>query len=288
MSDVFAPLPIIDDYLNSYSRSLPVPENLREAIRYALLGPGKRIRPILAWHACAAAGADPVRSLPVAAAVELVHAFSLVHDDLPAMDDDDFRRGRPTLHKHTSEAMAILAGDGMLTFAFDALVKHIQPSDLAAMLVRELAEGTTGMIAGQVYDTLAGFPHGLTDHHKIVLIHNNKTGALLRATARMGALAGHASPDALHAITTYAEAIGLMFQIVDDLLDVLGTTESTGKRTGKDLEKGKLTYPGVLGIDGSRAEIAKLELAALNALKPLGEKARPLADLAAYMTVRTK
>lgn len=282
------PLPAIDAYLDGFTASLAVPENLREAIRYALLGGGKRVRPVLAWHCCRAVGGTGDAVLPVCAAVELVHAFSLVHDDLPAMDDDDFRRGRPTLHKHTSEAMAILAGDGMLNFAFDVLSRQVSDAALAGRLVRELAAGTTGMIAGQVYDTLGGFEERLTPREKIVLVHRNKTGALLRASCRMGAMCGTANPASLDSITAYGDAVGLMFQIVDDLLDVLGTHEETGKRTGKDAEKGKLTYPGVLGVEGSRAEVVKLEKAALAAIAPLGGNARSLADLAAYMAVRTK
>jgi geranylgeranyl diphosphate synthase type II len=282
-----APLAAIDAYLDDLTRTLAVPDNLREAVRYALLAGGKRIRPVLAWHCCAAVGGDPKLSLPAGAAVELIHAFSLVHDDLPAMDNDDFRRGRPTLHKHTSEAMAILAGDGMLTFAFEALVRQVADPVKAAALVRELAAGTTGMIAGQVYDTLGGFPADITEQDRLLLIHRNKTGALLRAACRMGAMCGGASAAALDTITAYGDAVGLMFQIVDDLLDVTSTAEATGKRTNKDIASGKLTYPGALGVQGSRAEVARLQHAAEHAVAPLGPPARPLAELAAYMAVRT-
>lgn len=282
-----APAPTIDAYLASTVDGLDIPLNLKEALRYSLLGGGKRLRPVLAWHCCAAVGGNPADSLPAGAAVELVHAFSLVHDDLPAMDDDDFRRGRPTLHKATSQAMAILAGDGMLTLAFGVLVQKSTHPSLAARLVAELALGTQAMIAGQVYDTLGGLPPGLSDQDRLDLIHRNKTGALLRAACRMGALCGHASERAVNLLSHYAQAVGLMFQIVDDVIDVTQEAHHAGKQTGKDAAKGKLTYPGLLGLDASRSAIARLEAEALDAIAPLGPTAAPLAELARYMAVRT-
>jgi geranylgeranyl pyrophosphate synthase len=295
----------VDRYLLEYVATLPLSTNLADAVRYALLGGGKRLRPLLAWHSAAAVGGAGPESLPAGAAVELIHAFSLVHDDLPGLDNDDLRRGRPTLHKATSEAMAILAGDAMLTLAFQLLVDRAGAAELAASLVSELAVGTSGMITGQVFDTLGGFPAGLDDRAKLREIHRNKTGALIRASCRMGALCGLASPGALasaggqghagltreqrmEAISVYADAIGLMFQIVDDILDVTQTAEHVGKRTQKDTDAGKLTYPGVLGIEGSRREVERTLEVALSAIAPLGEAARPLADLASYMAVRTK
>ncbi|MCU0689404.1 MAG: polyprenyl synthetase family protein, partial [Phycisphaerales bacterium] len=287
-ADTSSSLPVIDQYLAEVVASLDVPTNLREAVAYSLLGGGKRLRPILAWHACVAAGADGRTSLPAGAAVELVHAFSLVHDDLPAMDDDDFRRGRPTLHKATSEAMAILAGDGMLTMAFGVLVQRVATPAIAARLCGELVIGTQAMITGQVYDTLGGLPGNITDRDKLALIHRNKTGALLRAACRMGAICGQASERTLEALSIYADAMGLMFQVVDDLIDVTQDASHAGKATGKDAAKGKLTYPGLIGVEQSRAEVSRLLALGLDAIKPLGPSAQPLADLAQFMSVRTK
>lgn len=290
---LLAPSPHIEAYLAAYVATLNIPENLREAVRYALLGGGKRLRPLLAWHCCAAMGAKGELSLPAGAAVELIHAFSLVHDDLPALDNDDLRRGRPTLHIHAGEAMAILAGDAKLTYAFQIIADKIESPALAGRLTRELAHGTSGMITGQVYDTLGGFPERLGDEDKLRLIHSNKTGALLQASCRMGALCGleplglDGGPLLTH-ITTYADAVGLMFQIVDDILDVTQSAEHIGKKTGKDVDAGKLTYPGVLGVERSRAEVDRLRAVALASCQQIGPAADPLADLATYMAVRTK
>lgn len=285
---VTAPTPRIDAHMTAFVGAIPLPSALADAIRYALLGGGKRLRPILAWHCAAAVGADPVLSLPSGAAVEFIHAFSLVHDDLPGLDNDDLRRGRPTLHKATSEAMAILAGDAMLTMAFQALLEQTPNPSLAGRLARELAQGTTGMIAGQVYDTLGGFPPALSPADRLALVHRNKTGALIRAACRMGALAGGADPRQLDALTRFGEAIGLMFQIVDDLIDVTQSAEHAGKRTQKDQGAGKLTYPVVMGVEASRQAVERTLAEALDALAPLGPAAKPLADLARYLAVRTK
>lgn len=291
---VTAPTNEIEAYLARVTREAGLPTNLTDAMLYSLLGPGKRARPLLVWHSCAAAGGDPASSLPAAAALELVHCFSLVHDDLPALDNDDLRRGRPTLHKHAGEAMAVLAGDALLTLAFQVLAERCPPLAAGAM-VKELAVSTNAMIAGQVFDTLGGFPAGLTDSGRLELVHRNKTGMLIRAACRLGAMsaphgAGRAEGglDRLAAITAYAEAIGLMFQVVDDLLDVTQTTSHLGKKAGKDADAGKLTYPGVFGIEHSRAEVARLHGVSLAALEPLGPAADPLRQLASYMAVRTR
>ena len=297
---VTAPIPAIDAYLAECLASAGLPENLTDAMGYSLLAPGKRVRPLLAWHSCAAVGADPKASLPACSAVELVHAFSLVHDDLPGLDNDDLRRGRPTLHKHTSEAMAILAGDAMLTLAFGVLVERA-PDAARTMLVKEIAAATSAMIAGQVYDTLGGMPDSLDRLGRLRTVHENKTGALIRASCRMGALSGLISlgvaPAALErdarleAITRFGAAVGLAFQIVDDVLDVTQSTAHLGKRSGKDLDAGKLTYPGVLGVEESRRVVRELETVALGALEGVGprrEAAEPLRDLCTYMAVRSK
>ena len=280
----------VDEAITRLLDRTGLPPHLVDAMRYACLGPGKRVRPLLAWHAAVASGGDGSESLACGVAVELVHAFSLVHDDLPALDNDDLRRGRPTLHRHAGEAMAILAGDAMLTLAF-AAVEDAPVSDAGrASLVRELTTATTGMIAGQVYDTLGGMPASLGPDERVVLIHSNKTGALIRAACAMGARSIEPSPPTgtLRAIDAYARAVGLMFQIVDDLLDVTQTTDHAGKRTGKDAAAGKLTYPGVLGVDGSRRRVAELLSSALEVIDPLGPGANGLARFARTLAERTK
>lgn len=292
---LIAPTARVDEHLAAFVAQAELTPSLRKAVEYALLGGGKRLRPLLAWHCCCAVGGHGEASLPAGAAVELIHAFSLVHDDLPGLDNDDTRRGRPTLHKATSEAMAILAGDAMLTLAFQVVAQQVANSDAVAALTRELAAGTSGMIAGQVYDTLGGFEAAMPDLERLRLIHRNKTGALIRSSCRMGAFlglgeraTGEAGRAALEAIGRYGDAIGLMFQIVDDLIDVTQSAAHAGKATGKDAELGKLTYPVVLGVDGTRAAVRTTLDQALAAVKPLGNAAKPLADLAAYMAVRTK
>lgn len=283
--------PRIDEAIRAALSRYTLPSRLREAIEYSVLGGGKRLRPLLAMLSCRAAGADDRLADSSAVAVELIHAFSLVHDDLPAMDDDSLRRGRPTTHVQFGEAMGILAGDAMLSLAFQVLTDAVPDAALAGRLCAELALGTTGMIAGQVYDTLGGFPPGLTGRQHLDLIHHNKTGALITASCRMGALAGlwpKADHPHLAALTAYGNAIGLMFQIVDDLLDVEQTTEQLGKRAGKDEEAGKLTFPGLLGVAESRGEVDRLRTAAHAALAPMARDAAGLADLCEYLAVRTK
>ncbi|MFP4145225.1 MAG: polyprenyl synthetase family protein [Phycisphaeraceae bacterium] len=282
------PVGRVEAFLDRFLADRPLPDNLREAIRYALLGGGKRLRPILVLHACRAVGGEFEHALPPAAAIEMIHAFSLVHDDLPAMDDDDLRRGRPTLHRHTSEAMAILAGDAMTSLAFELILTRVADRELTCRCTAELTTATSDMIAGQVYDTLPDFDEAMPPLDRLKTIHRHKTGALLRAACRMGGICGGASESQLGALTRYAEAIGLMFQVVDDLLDVTQTTEQLGKAAGKDADKGKLTYPGLLGIDASRAEVERLKGEADAALEELGEFARPLRELCHYMAVREK
>ncbi|MFI4883338.1 MAG: polyprenyl synthetase family protein [Phycisphaerales bacterium JB064] len=263
--------------------------HMREAARYAALGGGKRLRPALTLLCAQACGDDGASALPAAASVELVHAFSLVHDDLPCMDDDDLRRGRPTLHVHAGEAAALLAGDAMLNAAYWTLARRVPDAALAARLTLELAEASGRMIDGQTLDSLGGFDAGTTsDEARLRLIHRWKTGALLRSACRMGAITARATDAQLAAITTYAEALGLMFQVVDDLIDVEQSTEQAGKRTGKDADAGKLTFPGVLGVDASRAEVANLLETALGALASLGPAAADLADLAKVLASRTR
>ncbi|MFZ4574538.1 MAG: polyprenyl synthetase family protein [Phycisphaerales bacterium] len=291
---VFAPIQQINEYLKEVTEGLALPASLTDAMLYSLLAPGKRLRPVLTWHACAACGGRAEWALPAAAAVEFIHTFSLVHDDLPALDNDDLRRGRPTLHKHASEAMAILAGDAMLSAAFKILIERA-PGPAAGGLIRELSEATTEMIAGQVYDTLGGPTDAKGPLDALIAIHSRKTGALIRAAARMGAIsAGSAGRTAfecerdLEAITEYGEAIGLAFQAVDDLLDVTQTTSQLGKTSGKDQEQGKQTYPSVLGVERTREEIARLREEATRALKVLGPAGAPLEAIAGFICDRTR
>ena len=263
-----------------------LPKSLDSAVSYSLFGGGKMIRPLLCLRACDAVSGAYRFALSAAGAIELIHTFSLVHDDLPAMDDDDLRRGRPTLHKHTNEAMAILAGDAMTVLAFEYITYSVKDTSIASRLTHELASATNAMIAGQVYDTMGGQDGSLEPIDQLRQTHRNKTGALLRASVRMGAISGAAAQDQLESLSTYADTIGLMFQAVDDLLDVTQSAEKMGKATGKDAQQGKLTYPGLLGIDGTRAEIQKLLSQALEALSGFDAKADPLRDMAKKLATR--
>jgi len=285
---LLSPTSLVEVYMDRYLGERPLPPNLREAIQYSLLGPGKRLRPILVVHSCQTVGGSAQEALPPAAAIEMIHCFSLVHDDLPAMDNDDLRRGRPTLHKHTCEAMAILAGDAMMGLAFELLASKVQSADLALSLIRELTAGTDDMIAGQVYDTLPNFASETGPAQRLETIHRNKTGALIRAAVRMGAMVGRADGRQLEALTRYADAIGLMFQIVDDLLDVTQTTEQLGKTAGKDAAQEKLTYPAVHGVEASRQLVRDLREQACDELSIFGDRGRALRDLCHYLAVRTK
>lgn len=278
----------IDSTLRSFVTSRALPASLIDAISYALFGGGKRVRPVLCLRACDVVGGTVDAALPGACAIELIHTFSLVHDDLPAMDDDDLRRGRPTLHKHTNEAMAILAGDAMTALAFEIIAEQVKDAATAHQLTLELSTATNAMIAGQVYDTMGGQDPALEPIDQLRQTHRNKTGALLRASVRMGAITGNASDKQLDNLSHYADAIGLMFQAVDDLLDVTQSAEKMGKATGKDAEQGKLTYPGLLGVDGTRAEIEKLLAQALDALSGFDAKAYPLRDMAKKLATRER
>ncbi len=289
------PIAAVDRFLADYLKQRPLPENLRNAVAYALLSGGKRMRPILVVRSCEAVGGKLKAALPAAAAIELIHCFSLVHDDLPAMDNDDLRRGRPTLHKHAGEAMAILAGDLMMGLAFEIIGTSITRADLATAVARELAMATNDMIAGQVYDTLPDFGPSVEPLERLQIIHRHKTAALIRCSCRMGALCGGADARQLDALTRYAEAVGLMFQVVDDLLDVTQTTEQLGKKAGKDEAQGKLTYPALLGVDASRAEVERLTSRAQEALDNLDDgdsqqhsQTAALRQLCDYMAVRCR
>jgi len=288
LSSVSAPVSAVETYMQAFVKARPMPENLSEAVLYALMGGGKRVRPTLVVRCCEAVGGSAEDAMPAAAAIEMVHAFSLVHDDLPAMDDDDLRRGRPTLHRHTNEAMAILAGDMLLGLAFEVLATRLREATLVSAATRELATATNDMIVGQVCDTLGEWDESVEPVERLEVIHRHKTAALLRASCRLGAICGGASAADLDALTQYADAMGLMFQVVDDLLDVTQSTEQLGKTAGKDVEQDKLTYPAVMGVEASKQEVERLRILSLSALEPLGEKAEPLASFAQSMAVRTK
>jgi geranylgeranyl pyrophosphate synthase len=277
---------LVEEYLARWLDSRPLPDNLREAMRYAVLGPGKRLRPVLTLLSCQAVGGRAEDALAPAAAIEMIHAFSLVHDDLPALDNDDLRRGRPTLHRHAGEALAILAGDALLALAVE-LVLHELP-ERARPVCLELIRGTNRMIAGQVLDTIPGGAVYESARERLLDTHRNKTGALILAACRAGALSGGASGARLEALSDFGEAVGLMFQVVDDLLDVTETTEHLGKTAGKDAAQEKLTYPALFGVEESRREVRRLRDQALAALAPLGESAAPLRDLCDYLSDRRR
>ena len=278
----------IEDELKRTIARAAMPDNLTEAVEYALFGGGKRVRPTLCLLSAQAAGGDPADALPAAAALELIHCFSLVHDDLPAMDDDDLRRGRPSLHIHAGHAMAVLGGDVMQTLAFEAIAQSSLSQVHISMLNSELAQATREMIMGQVWDTLGGFPKDMLDADRLNCIHKHKTGALIRCSCRMGAISAGADDQTLDVLSRYGEDIGLMFQIVDDLLDVTQSTEQLGKAAGKDQAAGKLTFPGVFGVEESRTMVEQLRADARSALDLLDSQSCPLTQLCDYLAVRTR
>jgi geranylgeranyl diphosphate synthase type II len=276
------------------------PPSLKEAMHYGLLAPGKRLRPILVVLAAEACGGQITDALPAGCAVEMIHAYSLIHDDLPAMDDDDLRRGQPTCHKKFGEALAILAGDALQTLAFQVLAEGYPPRT-AARCCWELAcgAGAAGMVGGQV-DDLAweeqadGRPDSVATLADLETVHARKTGALFRACMRLGisAVQGERSggPDAalLHGLDSYGCCFGQAFQITDDLLDVEGSTEQTGKRVRKDADRGKLTYPGLLGREESRRRAEDLCRQAQMHLAPFGAAGRRLTALACWILQRNR
>jgi farnesyl diphosphate synthase len=258
-------------------------------MRYAVLGGGKRLRPLLVYAAGHAFGETGSRLDAPACAVELIHAYSLVHDDLPAMDDDSLRRGRPTCHVVFGEAMAILAGDALQALAFELLAHDIElgvaPTRCVEMLrVLGRACGAEGMAGGQALD-LAAVGRKLT-LAELEHMHACKTGALIRASVRLGALAAGASDDALAALDRYAHAVGLAFQVRDDILDVEGEAAVIGKTAGKDAAADKPTFPSIIGMEASREHLARLTSDALEAIAPLGEQASLLEELARYAAAR--
>ncbi|MCW8915681.1 MAG: polyprenyl synthetase family protein [Magnetovibrio sp.] len=271
---------------------LPVDEGpegrLMDAVRYSALMGGKRVRPYLTLNTAALFNVDPKCALRVAAAIEMVHCYSLVHDDLPAMDDDDLRRGQPTCHIKYDEATAILAGDALLTRAFEVLSEDgtHQDANVRIELVKELskAAGPFGMVGGQMLDLIA-HEHDL-DMSEVARLQRMKTGALINIACVSGAILGKAQDSSLHKLHGYAHDLGLAFQIVDDLLDVTGDEEDVGKRIGKDEEQGKATFVSLMGVDHARDQAQLLRDQAIEQLEVFGEKADPLRDMAHFVVNR--
>ncbi len=284
---------LVDRYLEAHLPPVGTsPAVLHEAIRYSLLAGGKRIRPILTIAVAEAIGSPPASLLPVACAFEFIHTYSLIHDDLPAMDNDDFRRGKPTNHKVYGDGMAILAGDGLQTMAFEwcsraDLVNDIEPY-VQVQIIAELAvgSGNQGMVGGQVLDIQA--ENQQVELAELQNIHAHKTGKLIRASVRAGALLSGASLPQFKQLTEYAEDIGLAFQIADDVLNVTGTREELGKDANTDAERGKQTYPSFYGLEGAKKLAQECADRAIGRRASFDDKADPLRGIAQYIVSRRK
>jgi geranylgeranyl diphosphate synthase type II len=268
-----------------------LPPRLHQAMRYSVFAGGKRLRPVLIIAACEAVGGQPERVLPAACAMEMIHTYSLIHDDLPAMDDDDFRRGRLTNHKVFGEANAILAGDALLTEAFRLLAdteanRGVDPA-VSLRVIETIARcaGSQGMVGGQVVDMES---EGQSiDLATLQYIHTRKTGALFLASIQTGAWLGGGSAEQVAALTRFGETAGLAFQIADDILDIVGDQQELGKDVGSDQARGKVTYPALLGLSEARRRAEELRDLAIAALEPLGAAADPLRAIARYIIDRT-
>jgi len=281
---------IVEEALEHY---LPgednIPADIYKAVRYSVFNGGKRIRPILCLAAAEAIGGDLGPAIPVACALELIHSYSLIHDDLPAMDNDDFRRGKPTCHKVFGENIAILAGDALLTEAF-VLLSHVEKVRLSAerrlAVIQEIAKaaGICGMIGGQALDVLSGKSE--PNENMLREIHRRKTGALIVAAVKTGAIIFNARKDKIQALAEYGINVGLAFQIADDILNVEGNRELMGKETGSDAAHDKLTYPSLLGLDVAKEKLAKYIDSAVASLSGFDERARPLLVIARYIMER--
>lgn len=276
----------------SLDASIPMayPDKIYESMRYSLLAGGKRLRPILCIATCELLGGTAAMAMPTACALEMIHTMSLIHDDLPSMDNDDFRRGKPTNHKVYGEDIAILAGDGLLAYAFEYLTLHtenVEPKQLLKVVARlGKAVSAAGLVGGQVVDLES---EGKTDVtlETLNFIHAHKTGALLEASVLSGADLAGANADQIKRLQTYAQNIGLAFQIVDDILDITATAEELGKTAGKDLLAQKATYPSLLGLEESKVHADTLIKEAKAALSIFGPQSAPLEALGDYITART-
>lgn len=281
---------LIDAKLDAYSQfDSDCPTVLRDAIRHSLLAPGKRLRPLLALMAAEACGSENIEAvLPAACAVEMVHAYSLIHDDLPAMDDDDLRRGLPTCHKAFGEGNAILAGDALLARSFEIVATDVRP-EVAARCCGLLAHaaGASQLVGGQV-DDLAAEDQDDGGLDELEAIHRRKTGAMLVVSLQLGGVIANASETQLAALENYGRSLGLAFQVVDDLLDFAGDEEQLGKRTGKDADRGKLTYPVLLGVEASQQRAAELVEEACAAASVFGDRASQLVTLAKFVLERKR
>ncbi len=282
---------LIESYLKSYFVIPPETFVLQEAMTYSLFAEGKRIRPILALASYEACGGDSKNIIPYASALELIHTYSLIHDDLPSMDNDDLRRGKPTSHKVFGEAIAILAGDALLTEAFLMMTNNppspslINPSTILKA-IREIAlsAGIHGMVGGQALDIFSG--NSDQNRGTLAVIHLHKTAALIAASVRLGPILANSREDELRSLTKYGESIGLAFQIIDDILDIEGNTEELGKPVGSDEKMKKLTYPALYGIKTSRQKAENLISEAVDALKIFSSEADPLKEIARYLIKR--
>lgn len=284
-----APLRVlIDERLAAYTAfDRGCPDKLQEAIQYVLLAPGKRLRPVLVLLATQASGGHVEAALPVACAVEMIHAYSLVHDDLPAMDDDDLRRGRPTCHRQFDEATAILVGDALIPLAFEVMARDVQPPARAARCCWELARaaGATQLVGGQVDDLSSGLD--AADPERLESIHLRKTAALIGVSLKLGALVAGAPDDWIEHFEDSGKKLGLAFQISDDLLDISGDPVTMGKSVRKDHERGRVTYPTLLGAQASQQRVEQLIAEAMSCWHPLGAAAQPLREIAEYLVQRT-
>ncbi|HET7480539.1 MAG TPA: farnesyl diphosphate synthase [Rubrobacteraceae bacterium] len=272
-----------------YFSTEPRLAGLVEAMRYSMLGGGKRVRPTLCMETAWVFEKDPAHVLPSAGAIELIHTYSLIHDDLPAMDNDDFRRGRPTAHKKYGEAMAILAGDAFFGEALTLITVHQEGScEQVVEVVRELADstGVNGMVGGQVIDMEQTGVGSEADPETLHMIHKYKTGALIKSSARIGAILAGVSEKQQTAISEYANELGLCFQIVDDLLNATSTTAELGKSAGSDAEQGKATFVGVYGLDGARREADEAVKRALEALSRVDGDTSGLREMALFVRHR--
>ena len=277
----------VDATIEHLLETLPIAPDLRPVLVYTLQSPGKRIRAVLVLWSCElVCGQVNEEARVAAAALEMVHTYSLVHDDLPAMDNDDLRRGRPTCHKAFGEATAILGGDALLTLAFEVLADRVRDPALAVHLIRELAQaaGPHGMIAGQLADLRAENSGG--DLQAIQEIHAHKTARMFRCATTLGALCARADPQQRQALADYGQTLGLVFQITDDILDVSASSDQLGKTAGKDQKSGKLTYPAVVGLDRSRQIARDLTDQAVSSLISFGQRAGRLRSLATTLVGR--
>ena len=283
---------LINDALDKYLPGLhEIPELIHESMGYSVHAGGKRLRPVLVIASAEAVGGDALKTLPAACALELIHTYSLIHDDLPAMDNDDYRRGKLTNHKVFGESMAILAGDALLTLAFELITKSVEkdvPSDVIVNVIREIAvaAGSRGMIGGQVVDILS--EDKTIDSDLLKYIHDHKTGALFKASIRTGAMIGGADQNRLRDLTEYAEYLGIAFQITDDILDVEGDTQTMGKTVGSDQRKKKSTYPSLYGLEESKRLAAEAVEKSLSALSNFDENADTLRYIVSSLINREK